>query len=378
MKSLIVKFPLFLASMFLSISFIQTGPPEKIHIKWKDIEACEGKLKLEFVRAWGGLEPEDESQLFHEPSDIEIGKDGLIYILDAGNSRIQVFDNSGTFIRTIGREGKGPAEFTYPVDMAIDYQNNLVISESMNRIQILDHEGIYKTGFKITETYPANMDITRENNILLYNGGRSKIDSLFLMYDYEGTNTRNVGKPEDGQSPRLRDLINLNNFCLDNADNLCVAYILRPLLEKYSKAGERIWQASYELPFKTPDPKIKSTARGTSSDAVTVSAGLATDYQGRIYMAALTREKLEEEKKVGVRMTVLSVEGNLSRRTLPHDVDSSSTDLYQLLVFDSSGRIIASNKLDVFCDKIKVHGDRLFVIDSYVAAKIYEYKISFE
>ncbi len=378
MKSLIVKFPLFLASIFLLISFIQTGPSEKIHFKWEDIEACEGKLRLEFDRAWGGLEPEDESQLFHEPSDIEIGKDCLVYILDAGNNRIQVFDNSEKIIRTIGREGKGPAEFTYPVDMAIDHQYNLIISESMNRIQILDHEGVYKTGFKITETNPTNLDVTQENHIVLSNTGRSKINSLFLIYDYEGTSTRNVGKPEDGQSPRLRDLINLNNFCLDNGDNLCVAYILRPLLEKYSKAGERIWQVSYDLPFKTPGPKIKSTVRGTSSDAVTVSAGLATDDQGRIYMAALTREKLEEEKKVGVRMAVRSVGGNLSRRTLPHDVDAPNTDLYQILVFDSSGKIIASNKLDVFCDKIKVHADRLFVIDSYVAAKIYEYKISFE
>jgi len=93
----------------------------------------------------------------------------------------------------IGREGKGPDEFTYTVDVAIDNQNYLVISESMGRVQILDSEGIYLKGFKPTDVFPGNMAVNREGKVYFYNAGRSKIDALFLLYDYEGNIIGKIG-----------------------------------------------------------------------------------------------------------------------------------------------------------------------------------------
>ena len=64
----------------------------------KEINACEGKIELILVREWGGQETENEAQYFNIPYDIEIDTEGLIYIIDSGNSRIQVFDSSGKII----------------------------------------------------------------------------------------------------------------------------------------------------------------------------------------------------------------------------------------------------------------------------------------
>ena len=44
------------------------------------------------------------------PSD----KDGNIYILDTGNTRIQKFGPDGEYLATIGRKGQGPGEFIMP------------------------------------------------------------------------------------------------------------------------------------------------------------------------------------------------------------------------------------------------------------------------
>ncbi len=372
------RFIALIMAIVLSALFLESNGQKQLQNTLEEIVSCEGKLKLTLMREWGGLEPKDQAQLFHEPSDIEVGQDGLIYILDAGNKRIQVFDNTTRFIRTIGREGKGPGEFIYPVDIAIDNQNNLVISESMNRIQILDSEGVYINGFNLTETFAGNIDVSQEQKLVLYNGGRSKIDSLFLIYDYEGNNVGKIGEPEEEKNPMLRSLKYINHFALDNQGNLCLGFRSRAVAEKYSKNGELIWQTSYELPFKVPEVKIQRTSQGISTEAEMVSAGITVDDRGRIYLATLTRKKNEEERKVGIKMAMMSGDGSYSQRTMPHSIESPRTDLFQLLVFDDSGRIIASEKLDIFCDKIKVHDDRLFVIDSYVAAKIYEYKISFE
>lgn len=53
-------------------------------------------------------------------------------------------------------------------------------------------------------------------------------------------------------------------------------------------------------------------------------------------------------------------------------------DRFRLLVFSPAGKIIAARKLDVFCDSIYVYGTSLFIIDTYMGMKIFEYKMSFD
>ena len=42
-----------------------------------------------------GGDPEDERSLFYHPNDIGVDAKGHIYVLDAANFRIQVFDSAG-------------------------------------------------------------------------------------------------------------------------------------------------------------------------------------------------------------------------------------------------------------------------------------------
>lgn len=51
---------------------------------------------------------------------------------------MQVTDINGKVQRTIGREGKGPAEFSRPTGIAIDKAGNLIVAEEdNNRVQII-------------------------------------------------------------------------------------------------------------------------------------------------------------------------------------------------------------------------------------------------
>ena len=96
--------------------------------------------------SWGGLvdaraDPNSATGLFWGPRDIAIGADGLLYISDTGNKRIQVFDADGRFVRAFGGEGSEPGRFNEPVGLAFQADTLLVADAWNGRIQRLDVRG---------------------------------------------------------------------------------------------------------------------------------------------------------------------------------------------------------------------------------------------
>jgi len=54
----------------------------------------------------------EQGSLFH-PLSFDVGPDGRIYVLDAENSQIVVFDEKGDYITHWGQRGAGPGEFDF-------------------------------------------------------------------------------------------------------------------------------------------------------------------------------------------------------------------------------------------------------------------------
>lgn len=59
----------------------------------------------------GGEDEGPESFFSVGPSNIAVDREGNLYIMDAGNHRVVVFDEAGNHLRTLGRQGGGPGEF---------------------------------------------------------------------------------------------------------------------------------------------------------------------------------------------------------------------------------------------------------------------------
>jgi sugar lactone lactonase YvrE len=98
------------------------------------------------LQRWGGLaDTRGDVRLapgqFWGPRDIAFGPDGLLYVSDTGNKRIQVFDAQGTFVRAFGGEGAEPGRFNEPVGLAFQGDTLLVADAWNGRIQRLDANG---------------------------------------------------------------------------------------------------------------------------------------------------------------------------------------------------------------------------------------------
>jgi len=65
-----------------------------------------------FGETLGGLAGGEAGE-FLFPISFDVGADGRVYVLDAGNGRVQVFDQSGEYLTQWGREGSGEGEFDF-------------------------------------------------------------------------------------------------------------------------------------------------------------------------------------------------------------------------------------------------------------------------
>lgn len=57
-----------------------------------------------------GKQTDDSRTLFFRARDVVVDMEGRIYVLYAGNARVQVFDTEGRYVRTFGAQGQGPGE----------------------------------------------------------------------------------------------------------------------------------------------------------------------------------------------------------------------------------------------------------------------------
>ena len=63
---------------------------------------------------------------------------GNVYVVDKGNSRVNAFDESGSFLRTFGSPGTGNGQFSNPVGIAVD---NDPASSAFHDVYITDRPG---------------------------------------------------------------------------------------------------------------------------------------------------------------------------------------------------------------------------------------------
>ncbi len=102
-----------------------------------------------FLRRIGGKD------LFDRISSVTVDPSGArLYVVDIGgvrseNHRVRVFETAtGRHVMDIGRRGMGPGEFNLPRDMAIGLDGRLYVVDGGNfRVQVFNADGTYRDSF---------------------------------------------------------------------------------------------------------------------------------------------------------------------------------------------------------------------------------------
>jgi DNA-binding beta-propeller fold protein YncE len=79
---------------------------------------------------------------FLQPSDVAVGADHLIYVVDGVNNRVVVFDESGKLSFSFGNRGSGRGQFNAPLGITTDRSGNVYVADTGNRrVQIFTARG---------------------------------------------------------------------------------------------------------------------------------------------------------------------------------------------------------------------------------------------
>jgi hypothetical protein len=90
-----------------------------------------------------GGDPGREDYYFPKGARLSVDDDGNIYVCDGGNRRIQMYDKSGQYVRTIGRQGQGPGEYMSPSQVLFGPGGDLYVHAG-REIIIYGNDGTYK------------------------------------------------------------------------------------------------------------------------------------------------------------------------------------------------------------------------------------------
>lgn len=124
-------------------------------------------LDGELLRTWGTRgKPGIDGEPFNRPTDVDVAKDGVIYISDGyENARVHMYSPEGELLSSWGEHGTGPGQFDISHDVCVAEDGRVFIADRQNhRIQIFTRDGEYITewgGFK----QPCSVTIDKEGYV---------------------------------------------------------------------------------------------------------------------------------------------------------------------------------------------------------------------
>jgi len=141
-----------------------------------------------------GSEGKEEGQL-QGPVGIATGPDGSVYVADRGNQRLQVFAADGKFLRTLVLLEEGQAVTPVGILVAADGKNLFVTANNSHRVLSVDRKGKVRSGWGGEGEepgqfrYPATLAQDNSGNVLVVDVLNQRIQ----VFDASGTAMAEIG-----------------------------------------------------------------------------------------------------------------------------------------------------------------------------------------
>lgn len=120
-----------------------------------------------------------QSIQFFKPADVAFGANGDIYVADGyGNHRVVRLDKDGNLIKAWGKQGSENGNFDNPHNIVIDQEGLVYIADRNNsRIQVFSREGEFKEAWTNLGK-PWGLAISKESHIYMTDGDGEKMLKL--------------------------------------------------------------------------------------------------------------------------------------------------------------------------------------------------------
>ena len=170
----------------------------------------------------------DDTPLMNEPTDLAIGLEGEIFVLvghGQGEPHVLKFDREGELLRSWGEQGTGPSQFDTPHSVVIDTEGMVYVADRQNRrIQIFDRDGNYVKEWAY-KGLPCGLYIHSDGTMYMVSGFAGEI----LELDENGRAVGANGQPGRG----LGEFGEAHYMTLTPNGDIWVADTVRPELHKY-------------------------------------------------------------------------------------------------------------------------------------------------
>ncbi|MCK4647232.1 MAG: 6-bladed beta-propeller, partial [Candidatus Aminicenantes bacterium] len=336
-KAKVLSVALFLSAFIMVISFGGQRAEWKGKIEIEDgvkviknpAEPLFGKIEFELVEDLSIGKEDDENYLFYRVRDIEVDRQGSIYVADMSNYRIQKFDRSGNYIQTFGRQGQGPGEFELPTKIRIsETTGNIYVKDQAYGIEIFDKHGTHIKGFQIKKSF-SDFRLDEDGNIIgIFRTGsdlnytnsvckvnlQGEIVETYAEFPYNQYARRSprggiVTSTTGWEKKSLISKINNQIFVYGYSEKYDLSVI--------DKNGQLLYKITKEEPFrKFPAAKRRRLKEMNLGDFQPFYYSIFSDNKGRIYVQ--TNKTWREEDVKLKEVDIFSKDGYfLYKTTLP-------------------------------------------------------------
>jgi hypothetical protein len=213
-----------------------------------------------------------ENEDFFNPSYFTIGRDGRIYVLDSGNSRVQCFSAAGKFLFSFGKFGQGPGELSKEASKIalLEDENVYIVDNTRRKIHVYSKAGEFQKSYILFSVYD---DISLRNqtyylsNLILKEGHHpvhstrdlNNIDKSFGAY-FEPTPGILKAIAKSPFLPMLERqfafpiIKNFTNIVVNSKEEIIYSQSNPYHLVKYSKEGLKVAEVIGRVDFETHFP----------------------------------------------------------------------------------------------------------------------------
>jgi hypothetical protein len=255
-------------------------------------EADSFKISLEEVLSIGSL---DDDSLYQWVG-VAVDSEKNIYVTDSMDYSLKKFDKMGALLKTEGRRGQGPGEFTAPRLLSISGEDLYVTEQYQPVIKVFGRDLNFK--FNIPLKGPVGDIKALDSGLVAVAVLDAQVKSQILFCDRKGDVVKTLTF-SNNPSSLLMDMV---SFDLDAQGCLYLAYVFRDKIEMFDEKGTKLWSKSLLGNKKVERKKIGDYVLPTEI----VFKDIALDASGRIYVLG---GHLSQNRSRDVH--VLSPEGRL-------------------------------------------------------------------